>query len=222
MGKKWKWDDLLAAFLVLATFASILLVIPLVRIDPSFKTMKAREDCQTLARAIMLLPRLRLQGTGKGESWATTTTLLYTWKGASDLAGNIDRWPRVSQTIGAWRYYSGAANHLGAGFQNVSEFLRDFQSDHKSEQDLLLRTSFTGFDPWGRPYLINIGNMRKKEQIESGFVLLTWAISAGKNGIIETPDYVPSDLYGKDTSQVRPALRGDDIGCVIAARFQRQ
>lgn len=212
----------MALFLVLASFASILVVIPLVRMDPTFKSLRAREDCRMLAQVMKLLPRLRLQERGKAEIWTTRTTLLYTWKETSDVADSIDRWPHFSETIRPWRYYRGITNDLPAGFQKVKKFLKNFHSDNKNEQDLLLRAASIGFDPWGKAYLINAGNMAEKEAIEPGFILLTWAISAGKNGAIETVDYVSLDLCRKDSSQISSAPRGDDIGCMIIPRVQRR
>jgi hypothetical protein len=107
-------------------------------------------------------------------------------------------------------------NHFPDMFQNVKDFLKNFHSDDPREQDLLSRASSIGLDPWGKRYLINIGNMRNQEPIESGFMLLTWAMSGGPNGMIETPDYVSSDLGPKDLAQIAVSPRGDDIGCVIS------
>jgi hypothetical protein len=113
-------------------------------------------------------------------------------------------------------------NDFSATFQNVERFLKNLHSDDQSEQDLLSRASSIGLDPWGKRYLINIGNMRNKDAIESGSVLVTWAISAGPNGRIETPDYVPSHLVPKDPPQLALPARGDDIGCVIMAHSLEQ
>jgi hypothetical protein len=69
------------------------------------------------------------------------------------------------------------------------------------------------------PYLINVGNMRQEVSAEPESVLLTWALSAGPNGIIETPDYTESDLNLDGTSEMRSYVRGDDIGRVAMNAF---
>lgn len=212
-----KRNDLLAALLVLITFAAIFAITRLVGFDPAFKRIRARENCQTLGRSIRLVSKLKRGKTGEAEIRGTGTTLLYTWKGNSEVADNIARWPRISPKIRPWRYYKGIPKDLPSGVQNMKEFLKNFHPENRSEQDLLLSVRFIGFDPWGKPYLINIGNMGEKEAIEPGFVLLTWALSAGPNGVIETGDYLPSNSAGEGISQIGFAPSGDDIGYVIAA-----
>jgi type II secretory pathway pseudopilin PulG len=47
----------------------------------------------------------------------------------------------------------------------------------------------TGVDPWGNRYLVNIGAARGLDALRSGAppARAIWALSAGANGIIETP-----------------------------------
>ena len=44
-------------------------------------------------------------------------------------------------------------------------------------------------------------SMKGKMVTEPGPMLLGWAISAGLNGMIETPDYLSVDLRAEDISQ---------------------
>jgi hypothetical protein len=89
------------------------------------------------------------------------------------------------------------------------------------DEDLLLKAGFIDFDPWGKPYIINIGNLRERMAEESGSVLLTWVISAGPNGLSETPDCAALGSEGGEIPRISSATRGDDIGCVAAVRFPK-
>jgi hypothetical protein len=61
-----------------------------------------------------------------------------------------------------------------------------------------------GFDPWGNRYLVNIGAARRIDSPRSGPrpPRAIWALSAGSNGIIETPYSQPA---------ARATVGGDDV-----------
>ena len=220
MRKKWSWDDLLAIFLVFLVFASIVAIISIVRMDPAFKRMKAREDCETLACTIKLLAILRGRETYRDKIRSEgDTLLLYTWNRRTSVADNMGRWPHISETIRPWQCYKGNPISLPVSFQSVRGFLQDWDSDKMADQNLLLKAGRIGFDPWGRPYMINIGNIRGSVKPGPGFVFVVWAISAGPNGMIESSDRLPLGLEGREISPMTYVPKGDDIGCVVGATF---
>ena len=102
-----------------------------------------------------------------------------------------------------------------ARFQNVKAVLDGYAPDSLIEEERLMKAKRVGFDPWGRPYLINMGNMRSTGSPEPGIRLITWALSAGPNGIIETPDYLPLNTAETGVRRDSDITTGDDIGCVV-------
>ena len=206
------WNDLLAFLLVLLTFGSVIAVIPLVQDDPALKRARARKDCEILGRTISILGRLKRTKISRQEKGSEGKTLLYSWDENTDEGESVNRWPRMSEKITPWRYYPGSPKILPAGFQNVKAFLKGYVPDSLIEEERLMKAKRVGFDPWGRPYLINIGNMRNTKAPEPGNTLMTWALSAGPNGIIETPDCRPSDASEPEMTRDRDVTRGDDIG----------
>lgn len=214
MWKTWKWDDLLAAILILMTVLSLFAVALLVRMDPAFKRIRAREECRILAQALELLAKTPPIESDKRKVWSESIALLYTWEGTS-TANNADKWPYLSPSIRPWRHYGMNAGYPPTRSQEVKEFLKEFRADNLREQDLLLKARSVGFDPWEKTYVINIGNMSEKENTEPGSRPLTWVLSAGPNGMLETPDFVFSDEERLSGAGLVPG--GDDIGCVIAA-----
>lgn len=213
----WKWNDLLAFVLVLLTCGTIVAVIPLVQDDPALKRARATKDCQTLARAIRILPKL-----GKGESVRPereigSGVLLFTWDPKVDASDSGGRWPRLSEKIRPWRDYDGSPGTMSTTSWNVRTFLEGYVPHSLIEKERLMKAKRVGFDPWGRPYLINIGNMKNTGGSEPGALWITWALSAGPNGIIETPDYHrPSDASESDTAPDMEVTKGDDIGGIVA------
>jgi hypothetical protein len=214
----WNWNDLLAFLLVLATFGSVIAVIPLVHDDPALKRARATEDCQMLARAIKILHEVQRRKSSHQERGIDSGALLYTWNQNVDRADRVDRWPRLSEKIRPWLHYSGSPAIPPASFQDVRAFLEGYLPDSLTEEERLMKAKRVGFDPWGRPYLINMGNMRNTRVPEPGITLITWALSAGPNGIIETPDCRPSDASEPETTRDRDVTKGDDIGCIVAMR----
>lgn len=219
--QKWRWDDFLGAGLVLAIFVSISAIPALLRMDPDYKRMRAREDCRILAQSFKVVMRLEQKRREEGQAFGPCATLLYTCKSGGCAVETIQSWPRLSPRMRPWRYYEGAAKIAPGECQNAREFLQDFEPDNMGDKDLLLKAGFIDFDPWGKPYIINIGNMREKRAEEGGSVLLTWVISAGPNGLIETADCVALGPEGGEVPRISAATRGDDIGCVIAVRFPK-
>jgi len=215
----WKWNDLLAFLLVVVTFGSVVAVIPLVHDDPALKRARATDDCRVLARAISILPELHKRESVREEGWTDSGSLLYTWNPKVDQSDSLERWPRLSEKIRTWRHYSGPPGTHSAPFQDVKALLDGYVSDSLIEEESLMKAKRVGFDPWGRPYLINIGNMKNTRGSEPGALWITWALSAGPNGIIETPDYHrPSDASEPDTVPDTEVTKGDDIGCMVAIR----
>lgn len=221
MGRRCSWDDLLAIFLVFLVFTSTAAIIPIVQMDPAFKRMRAREDCKTLAFAVKLLATLRAREAyrdkngSEGDTW-----LLYTWNRRTSVTDNMGRWPNLSKTIRPWRCYKGNPNSLPKGFQSITEFLEDWHPDRVTDQNVLLKARRIGFDPWGRPYLINIGNMKEDVKPDPGFAFVTWVISAGPNGMIESSDRLPLELERKKISPMTYVPKdGDDIGYVVDETF---
>ena len=211
----WNWNDLLAFLLVLVTFGSVIAVIPLVHDDPALKRARATEDCQMLARAIKILPKLQRRKSSRQERGIDSGTLLYTWNQNVDRADRVGRWPRLSEEIRTWLHYSGSPATPPAGSQDVRAFLEGYLPDSLTEEERLMKAKRVGFDPWEKPYLINVGNMRNTIAPEPGIRLITWALSAGPNGIIETPDYLPLGIGEAGVSRDSDLTRGDDIGCVV-------
>ena len=215
----WKWNDLLAILLVLLTCGTIVAVIPLVHDDPALKRARARKDCQTLARAIQILPKLEKGQSIRAEGEIGSEALLFTWDPKVDPSASGGRWPRLSEKIRPWRDYDGSPGTLSTTSWNVRTWLEGYVPHSLIEKEHLMKAKRVGFDPWGKPYLINIGNMRNTEVAEPGIAWITWALSAGPNGIIETPDYHrPSDASEPDTVPDMEVTKGDDIGCMVAIR----
>jgi hypothetical protein len=62
-------------------------------------------------------------------------------------------------------------------------------------------------DPWGNRYMVNIGVMRARETAgASTEPQALWVLSAGPNGLVETPYTTPA---------VSAVVGGDDVGARI-------
>jgi hypothetical protein len=214
----WKWNDLLAFLLVLLTFVSIVVVIPLVQDDPGLKRVRATKECQALARAIRTLPELDQRESARRERGSGSVAFLYTWDAKVDQPDSLDRWPHVSEKIRPWRDYKGPSGVPSTALWNVRKWLEGYMPDSLIEKERLMKAKRVGFDPWGRPYLINIGNMRKTGDTKPGVAWITWALSAGANGVIETLDYERVDPSEPEVTRDREVTQGDDIGCIVAMR----
>jgi hypothetical protein len=218
MRRRWNWNDILAFALVLLTFVSVIAVIPLVRDDPALKRARARQDCEILARAIRMLVGLDRTEISRHERGSESKTLLYSWDENTGEADSAGRWPRMSEKITPWLYYTGAPKIPSAGFQNVKGFLQGYEPVGLIEEERLMKAKRVDFDPWGRPYLINIGNMRERRIPDTDAAMITMVLSAGPNGIIETPDYRRSGGSERETAETREITQGDDIGSIVTMR----
>jgi general secretion pathway protein G len=170
---------------IIAILAGILVPMIFNQIDES-KTSRAQADVRVLANAIMMFR----SDTGKWPTWDTSTgtdavTLLYV----------------PDATAGTTPTLSAGWGGVVAG--NITDHIRDntnaYYKNWKGPYIPQLNV-----DPWGHALVINAGAFRSPGSP-------VWVISAGPNGVVDTPEDSPTinktkigvDISGADDIGVR-------------------
>jgi prepilin-type N-terminal cleavage/methylation domain-containing protein len=202
--------ELTVVLAVIVTLALILTPATAGFINDS-RIARARNDCRTIATAILQF----YQDTGSFPEWSAAP------QGASDPQVRFDvlvspgRAPLVSGAdatpsgLRASAWGQGRAGHL------ADQLIRDTPGYAVRGGPLQpgwngpYLSSALGPDPWNNQYVVNIGLIDAGASVEDGHGRVkqaVWILSAGPDGIIETPFRQPV------TGAV---LGGDDIGVRI-------
>jgi hypothetical protein len=164
---------------LLVSLGVILLLVLVVPLSFATAVIRAR-----IARAENDVRRIaqRVEACGPAAAWSTWSGMgragVLGGAGQLPIVGAKSRWAGRLEDLARVLNANGRAESLEAGAQEIAP------------------------DPWGHRYLVNVGAIDRSAAADSSAGAL-WVLSAGPDGIIQTP----FDQAGPDAT-----LRGDDIG----------
>jgi prepilin-type N-terminal cleavage/methylation domain-containing protein len=193
--------EVIVAIAVVAILAGIITPSVIKHLDDS-KRARAQNDCLVMGAAIGSFYKDVGRMPDMNASGGATLDLLVSGGTIPTMASGVTTWNSAT-TAAACDLFS---NHL-VGNTPKSQITNVYPTTVTAPgSDFVWRGPYQAnfpADPWGRRYAVNIGNMRSTSTTLSNVV---WVLSAGPDGIIQTPFNPVLPAVGTTLS-----ASGDDI-----------
>jgi prepilin-type N-terminal cleavage/methylation domain-containing protein len=174
--------EVIVAIAVVAILAGIITPSVIKHLDDS-KQARAQNDCLVIGTAIGSFYKDVARWPNMNAAGTVGVTLLVSDGNTPAVAGGVGTW-NTALTSAAVDLLS---NHLSANTPKAQTGSIYPNNASAPGSEFVWRGPYqTQFpaDPWGNRYAVNIGNMTANNAANSNAV---WVLSAGRNGIIETP-----------------------------------
>jgi prepilin-type N-terminal cleavage/methylation domain-containing protein len=193
--------EVIVAIAVVAILAGIITPSVIKHLDDS-KRSRAQNDCLIIGTAVGSFYKDLSRWPTMNGAGAATLTLLASQGNTPAVAGGIGTW-NTALTSNAADLLS---NHLSANTPKTQVAKVYPNPTTAPGSEFTWRGPYQNEfppDPWGNRYAVNIGNMAANNAANSNAV---WVLSAGKDGIIQTPWNPAAPAIGATVT-----AQGDDI-----------